>query len=52
MFTLPDLEDARRQIHAAFSGTPQYAWPLLAERLGTEVWIKHENHLPTGAFKV
>lgn len=32
--------------------TPQYAWPLLAERLGCEVWVKHENHTPTGAFKV
>lgn len=32
--------------------TPQIAWPLLAERCGCEVWVKHENHLPTGAFKV
>lgn len=32
--------------------TPQYAWPLLAEAVGAEVWVKHENHTPTGAFKV
>ena len=32
--------------------TPQYAWPLLAERCGCEVWVKHENHTPVGAFKV
>jgi threonine dehydratase len=32
--------------------TPQYAWPLLAKRTGCEVWVKHENHTPTGAFKV
>ncbi|CAN5169106.1 threonine dehydratase [soil metagenome] len=32
--------------------TPQYAWPLLAERTGCELWVKHENHTPTGAFKV
>jgi len=32
--------------------TPQYAWPLLADRVGAEVWVKHENHTPTGAFKV
>ena len=32
--------------------TPQYAWPLLAQRVGAEVWVKHENHAPTGAFKV
>ena len=34
------------------SPTPQYAWPLLAQRAGCEVWVKHENHTPTGAFKV
>ena len=32
--------------------TPQYAWPLLCERAGTEVWVKHENHTATGAFKI
>jgi threonine dehydratase len=32
--------------------TPQYVWPLLADHVGTEVWVKHENHTPTGAFKV
>ena len=32
--------------------TPQYVWPLLAGQLGAEVWVKHENHTPTGAFKV
>lgn len=53
--TLPDrpaLEDAARIVHAAVPPTPQYAWPLLAETLGTEAWIKHENHTPTGAFKL
>ena len=32
--------------------TPQYVWPLLADDVGAEVWVKHENHTPTGAFKV
>jgi threonine dehydratase len=32
--------------------TPQYAWPALCAALGLEVWVKHENHTPTGAFKV
>lgn len=32
--------------------TPQYTWPLINERLGSEVWIKHENHTPVGAFKL
>ncbi|MEP6831561.1 MAG: threonine dehydratase [Rhizomicrobium sp.] len=52
MFTREELEQARAQVHAVFPGTPQYRWPLLAERIGTEVWVKHENHTPTGAFKV
>ena len=52
MFTLPEVEDARRLVHESFPGTPQYAWPLLALRTGAEVWVKHENHTPTGAFKL
>jgi len=52
MFTLPELEAAAGLVHAAFPATPAYAWPLLASRVGTEVWVKHENHTPTGAFKV
>ena len=52
MFTLGELEDAARLVHTAFPPTPQYAWPLLAQRAGLEVWVKHENHTPTGAFKV
>lgn len=52
MFTLAELEDAVRQVHAVFPGTHQYAWPLIAARVGTEVWVKHENQTPTGAFKV
>ncbi len=34
------------------SPTPQYAWPSLSQRIGAEVWVKHENHSPTGSFKV
>ena len=52
MFDLPALEEAAHLIHGVFPPTPQYAWPLLAERAGCEVWVKHENHTPTGAFKV
>lgn len=32
--------------------TPQYSWPLLNARVGAEVWVKHENHSPVGAFKI
>lgn len=52
MFSLADLEEAAALVHTAFPGTPQYPWPLLARRLGTQVWVKHENHTPAGAFKV
>jgi threonine dehydratase len=52
MFTLSELEAALALVHQSFPGTPQYAWPLLAERTGTEVWVKHENHTPNGAFKI
>ena len=52
MFTRAELEEAMKVVHAAFPGTPQYRWPLLAERTGAEVWVKHENHTPIGAFKV
>ncbi|MBC7469909.1 MAG: threonine dehydratase [Ramlibacter sp.] len=39
-------------VRAVMPPTPQYAWPLLRQRLGITVWVKHENHTPTGAFKV
>ena len=52
MITLNDLETAERIVYAAMPPTPQYAWPLLARETGCEVWVKHENHTPIGAFKV
>jgi threonine dehydratase len=52
MFSLPELEAAAKIVHASFPGTPQYCWPLLGDRCGAEVWVKHENHTPTGAFKI
>jgi threonine dehydratase len=52
MFTRPQLEDAARIVARNFPATPQYCWPLLSQRAGCEVWVKHENHTPTGAFKV
>jgi threonine dehydratase len=50
--TRKDLDDGARLVHATVAPTPQYSWPLLNERAGVEVWVKHENHTPTGAFKV
>jgi threonine dehydratase len=50
--SLEQLEQAARIVYEAMPPTPQYVWPLLCERLDCEVWVKHENHSPTGAFKV
>ena len=55
MMHLPDLaeiEASARIVYRHFQATPQYRWALLSERLGTDCWVKHENHTPVGAFKI
>ncbi len=52
LFTLKQLEDARKTIYQIMQPTPQYRWGSLSDEIGAEVWVKHENHTPTGAFKV
>src|SRR5436305_373784 len=52
MFSINELESAHAVVGAAMPPTPAYAWPLLAQRLGATVIVKHENHTPVGAFKV
>lgn len=52
MFSLAELEAAASGVYAAMAPTPQIAWPLLAARTGCELWVKHENHTPIGAFKL
>lgn len=49
---LTALRLAATTVYQSMSPTPQLAWPLLAEQLDCTVWVKHENHTPTGAFKV
>lgn len=51
-FSRWELEAAADLVHAQMPATPAYAWPLMAERAGAEIWVKHENHTPIGAFKV
>ena len=51
-FDLPELESAAALVHRVMPPTPVYAWPKLKARLGCDVFVKHENHTPTGAFKV
>jgi len=52
MFDLSELERAHEIVRAVMTPTPTHTWPLLSERLGATVTVKHENHTPTGAFKV
>ncbi len=49
---LERLEAAARIVYDLMPATPQYRWPLLCQALQAEVWVKHENHTPTGAFKL
>ncbi|MDE2148334.1 MAG: threonine dehydratase [Gammaproteobacteria bacterium] len=49
---LGDIEEAARAVYSVMPPTPQYCWPLLCQRVETEVWVKHENHTPMGAFKL
>ncbi|MDP2803553.1 MAG: threonine dehydratase [Phreatobacter sp.] len=51
-FSLDELNAAHALVQTAMPPTPAFAWPLLAARYGCEVVVKHENHTPTGAFKV
>ena len=50
--SLQDIEAAAQVVYRDFAPTPQYRWALLSERLGTDCWLKHENHTPVGAFKI
>jgi threonine dehydratase len=50
--TLSDVYVARQRIGDVIDPTPLLRHPLLVEETGLDIWIKHENHNPTGAFKV
>src|SRR5471032_2285210 len=52
LFNRDDIAEAARLIYKYMLPTPQYVWPLLCRRAGATVWVKHENHTPTGAFKI
>jgi threonine dehydratase len=49
--TIEEIREAQLLVYAVMPPTPQIVWPLLCQRLGVEVWVKHENHTPIGAFK-
>jgi threonine dehydratase len=51
-FELSELDAAAELVRQVVPPTPQYAWPKLKARTGCTLWVKHENHTPTGAFKV
>ncbi|MGZ3618094.1 MAG: threonine ammonia-lyase [Ktedonobacteraceae bacterium] len=50
--TFQDVLHARRQIRSYLKPTPTYSYPAINALIGTEVYIKHENYEPVGAFKV
>ena len=50
--TLSEIEAAAQVVYRSFQATPQYRWATLSQRLGTDCWVKHENHTPVGAFKI
>ncbi|MGA7328748.1 MAG: threonine dehydratase [Rhodomicrobium sp.] len=52
LFSLDDLADATALVRTFVPQTPVYGWPLLRQRTGVDVFVKHENHTPTGAFKI
>ena len=52
LFSQNQFEIAQDMVYQSILPTPQYAWPLLKKRLGSDIWVKHENHTPTGAFKI
>jgi threonine dehydratase len=52
LFDLAALDDATTTVRGHLLPTPQYAWPLIGEAVGAEVWVKHENHTRTAAFKI
>jgi threonine dehydratase len=49
--TIDEIKGAQQLVYEVMPPTPQFVWPLLCERLGAEVWVKHENQTPIGAFK-
>ena len=51
LFSLEELRETASYLREFVPPTPQYNWPLLCERTGCDVWVKHENHTPIGAFK-
>ncbi len=50
--TRAEIESAATLVNSVIPPTPQFSWPLLNAHAGCELWVKHENHTPLGAFKV
>ena len=52
MLTIDDIRAAKPNVYKHLKPTPLYHYSGLSDLLGTDVWVKHENHQPVGAFKV
>ena len=49
--SLDEITEAGKLVYELVQPTPEISWPLVNQRLGARVWVKHENHTPIGAFK-
>ncbi len=52
LFTIDQIKQAAQLVYSQMPPTPQYNWPIICNDIGADVWVKHENHTPTGAFKI
>jgi len=52
LFTIDQIKQAAQLVYTQMPPTPQYNWPIISKDIGADVWVKHENHTPTGAFKI
>jgi threonine dehydratase len=52
MPTIRDIISARKNVYRHLRPTPLFSYPTLNTLMGTNTWIKHENHQPIGAFKI
>ena len=50
--TQAEFEQAQKVVYQNLNPTLQHVWPVLADEMGCELWLKHENHTPLGAFKI
>lgn len=46
-----EIEETAELVYQYMPPTPQYSWPQINQKIGANIWVKHENYTPIGAFK-